>query len=139
MAQDGDELPDQADPQTYGIIGAAMEVHRQLGPGFLEPVYHDALAWEFSDRAIPFLPGLDLVIHYKGIPLRSRYRADFVCYQAVIVELKALRQLSGVEDAQIINYLKASNYRRGLLLNFGSPRLEYRRFINSRRHSADTE
>jgi GxxExxY protein len=110
--------PEQRDPQTRAIIGAAMEVHRQLGRGFLETVYHEALAVELAERAIPFSREAELPIHYKGNRLQCFYRADFACYDCVIVELKALSEFTGVERAQIINYLKAAGMERGLLINF---------------------
>ena len=123
--------PPVRDPQTYAILGAAMEVHRVLGPGFLEPVYADALTLELSERDIPFAREVVLPISYKGRPLAARYRADFVCYDRVVVELKALRACTSVEDAQVINYLKASGLDRALLVNFGARRLEYHRFTGA--------
>jgi GxxExxY protein len=122
---------DSRDWQTHAIIGAAMEVHRELGPGFLEAVYQQALAIEFSARAIPFASEVELPVYYKGKRLDCTYRADFVCYHEVIVELKALKAITGVEEAQVLNYLKATGLGRGLLLNFGSPRLEFKRFVFS--------
>jgi GxxExxY protein len=119
---------DARDPETYAIIGAAMEVHRQLGPGFLEAAYREALKLEFSHRGIPFRAEVPLQIFYKGTPLRTRYKADFICYDKVLVEVKAMRNLTAVELAQVLNYLKAGGLHRALLLNFGSPALEYRRF-----------
>lgn len=120
---------DSRDPQTHAIIGAGMEVHRQLGPGFLEAVYQEALTVELTDRGIPFRRELELPVHYKGRRLPCGYRADFVCYESVIVELKALNVLGGIEEAQLLNYLKATFLERGLLLNFGRPSLEFKRFI----------
>ncbi len=117
------------DPQTYAIIGAAMEVHRELGHGFLEAVYRDALILEFSRRDIPFDKEVTLPIHYKGALLPTHYRADFVCFSQVIVEIKTLASLSTVEDAQVLNYLKATGMQRGLLLNFGAPSLQYKRLV----------
>ncbi len=120
------------DPRTYRIIGAAMEVHRHLGCGFLEPVYQAALMTEFSSRGIPFNPEVKLPVFYKEIRLNTPYKVDFICFDEIIVELKALRNLSGTEEAQVLNYLKASDNEIGLLLNFGTRSLEYRRFIFSR-------
>ena len=124
------------DPQTYAIIGVAMEVHRVLGCGFLEPVYQEAFAKEFLLRGIPFRRELELPITYKGDLLAVKYKPDFICYDAVIVELKALDKLGGKEKAQVINYLKATRYERGLLLNFGTVRLEYERLILTARYSS---
>lgn len=121
--------PAGQDPQTYAIIGAAMEVHRVLGFSFLEPVYQAALELEFARFGIPYSREVNMPIHYKGNPLPVRYRADFVCYGEVLVELKAIGQLTGREEGQIINYLAASQLRRGVLLNFGSRSLEFMRFL----------
>jgi len=120
---------DSRDPQTRAIIGAAMEVHRQLGPGFLEAVYQEALTMELADQAIPFQREVELPVDYKGRRLPCKYGADFVCYESIIVELKALQALTGVEEAQLLNYLKATRLERGLLLNFGRPSLEFKRLI----------
>ncbi len=122
---------DLKDRQTHAIIGAAIEVHRQLGPRFLEAVYHQALAIEFSARAISFVQEAELPVYYKGELLACSYRADFVCYDEVIVELKALKAITGVEEAQVLNYLKATGFTRGLLLNFGRRSLEFKRLIFS--------
>ena len=120
----------QKDKRTYAIIGAAMEVHRTLGPGFLEGVYHEALSREFYEMGIPFEREKALSINYKGKHLVCSYKADFVCYTDIIVELKALAALSGVETAQVINYLKATGFHRGLILNFGAFALQTKRLLS---------
>lgn len=120
-----------SDPQTYAIIGAAMEVHRQLGHGFLESVYHEALSEEFGLRGIGYSHEVDIPVLYKGRALNCCFRADFVCFDAIILELKALADLTTREHSQVINYLKATRLQRGLLINFGAPRLDYKRFILS--------
>lgn len=120
---------DQRDPQTYAIIGAAMEVHSELGCGFLENVYHEALGHELRLRGIPHEREVDLPIHYKGARLTSRYRADLICYGSIVVELKAIRLLTSADEAQLLNYLKAADVERGLILNFGSTRLQTKRFV----------
>ena len=117
------------DERTYKIIGAAIEVHRELG--FLEAVYQEALEREFCNRGIPFKSQPMVLISYKGSPLRKSYQPDFICYDGVLVEIKAISSLSGTEEAQLINYLKASGLNVGLLLNFGSKSLEHRRFVHN--------
>jgi GxxExxY protein len=106
-----------------------MEVHRQLGPGFLEAAYQEALAIGLTDQGIPFQREQELPVDYQGRRLPCRYRADLVCYESIIVELKALQALTGSDEAQLLNYLKATRLERGLLLNFGRPSLEFRRLI----------
>ena len=119
----------KTDEQTYAIIGAAMEAHRELGFGFLEAVYQDALAVELGSRQIPFEREVTLPVFYKGQKLPSSYRADFICFDEVLVEIKALGRLTGVEEAQTINYLKITGLFRALLLNFGARSLEYKRLV----------
>lgn len=116
-----------SDPRTYAIIGAAMEVHSQLGCGFVEPVYQEALGIELARRAIPFESQQKFPVIYKGCRLDAFYKPDFVCYEEVVVELKALSRLSSSEESQVINYLKVTGLHTGLLLNFGSRSLEQRR------------
>jgi GxxExxY protein len=118
-----------SDPQTYAIIGAAMEVHRELGCGFLEAVYQDALEMELAARSIPFVREASVPVYYKNKPLPSIYRVDFMCYENIPVELKALNLMTGVEEAKMIHYLKATRHKIGLLINFGAPSLDWRRFI----------
>jgi GxxExxY protein len=130
----GSSVEKVRDPQTYEIIGAAMEVHGLLGCGFHEPVYQEALAREFTLRGIPFRREVELAILYKGEPLDVAYKPDFICYESVIVELKALEKISGKEQSQVINYLKATSVERALLFNFGTIHLEYHRLILGFKH-----
>jgi GxxExxY protein len=117
--------------EVYAIVGAAIEVHRTLGPGFLEPVYQEAMEIELRHREIPFEAQKPLSIAYKGHNLEKKFFADIVCYDQIVVELKALDQLGGREKAQIINYLKVAGMKVGLLINFGSKgKLEWIRFVN---------
>ena len=123
------KIVEERDPQTYAIIGATMEIHRQLGHGFLEAVYQEAAVIEFPLRQIPFQREVPLPIKYKNILLTTYYRADFVCFSEIIVEFKALSRLSTVEEAQLLNYLKATGLKRGLLINFGASSLQYKRLV----------
>lgn len=123
------KIVEERDPQTYAIIGAAMEIHRQLGHGFLEAVYQEAAVIEFPLKQIPFEREAPLPIKYKDVLLPTRYRADFVCFSEIIVEFKALSRLSSVEEAQLLNYLKATGLKRGLLINFGTSSLQYKRLV----------
>ncbi len=122
-------IPNQRDPKTYAIIGAAMEVHRTLGPGFLEAVYQEALYLELNAHNVPTEREVEFRVHYKRQVLNTTYRADFVRYGDVIVETKAVQQLLPVHSAQLINYLKATGLHTGLLLNFQSESLEYKRYV----------
>ena len=117
--------------EVFTIVGAAIEVHRVLGSGFLEAVYQEALQLELEDRKVPFAPQQLLTIQYKNRRLNNRYLVDVVCYGEILVELKALDRLTSKEEAQILNYLKASSGTRvALLINFGSLRkLEWKRFV----------
>jgi GxxExxY protein len=119
----------EKDRETFAIIGAAMEVHRELGRGFLELVYQTALALEFQERTIPFKAEVALPIRYKGKLLTCGYRADFVCFENIIIETKAISKLTGADEAQLINELKATGLHRGLLLNFGAASLEHKRLV----------
>ncbi|MEQ1557182.1 MAG: GxxExxY protein [Gallionella sp.] len=119
----------ERDIQTYRVIGAAMAVHRELGCGFLEAVYQDALKVEFNSLGIPFLCEVALPIHYREQLLTTTYRADFICYGSLIVELKATAKLTTHDEAQLLNYLKATRIKIGLLLNFGARSLEQKRMI----------
>ena len=115
------------DQKTYAIIGAAMEVHKELGCGFLEAVYQEGLEREFTIEQIPFKAQPIIQIRYKGQPLNKTYQPDFVCYEEILVEIKAISGLTGLEEAQLINYLKAADLKIGLLLNFGAKSLEHKR------------
>jgi GxxExxY protein len=117
--------------EVYAIVGAAIEVHRELGCGFLEGVYQEAMEIELADRSISHTPQQPLNVRYKGRTLRKKYCADFVCFGKIVVEIKALDALSGTEEAQIINYLHATGYRVGILINFGADgKLEWKRYVN---------
>jgi GxxExxY protein len=116
------------DPETYAIIGAAMEVHRELGPGFLEAVYQDAFEKELSARTIAFDREVAIPVYYKSELLNARYRVDFVV-GSCLVELKSQSKTGDGETAQILNYLKATGLKKALLLNFGRGVLEYHRFV----------
>jgi len=115
--------------ECYRIIGACMAVHRELGHGFLEPVYQEALAIELDYQGIPFVREQGLNIKYRGIELNKIYKADFVCYNGIIVELKAISELSNDHIAQLINYLKATNLKVGLLINYGTSSLQHKRLV----------
>lgn len=118
--------------ETYSIIGAAMEVHKTLGCGFLEAVYQEALEIEFKNQQIPYNREVSLNICYKDEILKKHYLADFVCFDKIIIELKALVDLSTENEAQVLNYLKATRLHVGLLLNFGAKSLQYRRIITEK-------
>ena len=116
--------------EVYAVVGAAIEVQKVLGLGFLEPVYQEAMEIELKLRSVPFQAQVPLVVLYKGQELTRQYIADLVCYGQIIVELKALERLSGREEAQLLNYLKATSFPVGLLINFGgSTKLESKRFV----------
>ena len=117
--------------EAYSIIGAAMEVHKELKNGFLEPVYQEALAKEFAIQNIPSEKESLINIYYKGEKLEKYYKADFICYNEIIIELKALNDLTSEHESQLINYLKATNKKLGILINFGKPSLQYKRIINN--------
>ena len=116
--------------ESYAITGAVFGVYNELGPGFLESVYQEALEREFVKRGIPYEREKELTIYYKGEALQQTYRADFVCYENIIVELKAVSELVDSHRSQVYNYLKVTGCRLGLLLNFGhNERLEYERIV----------
>jgi len=121
---------EEEDPRTYAIIGAAMDVHNELGPGLLEPPYQEAMEIELEQRRVPFEAQPMIRLFYKGRELKSYYKPDFICYGEVVVEIKAQKQLTESDEAQIINALKCTRKGVGLLINFGEPSLVYRRFVN---------
>jgi len=115
--------------EAFDIIGACMEVHRELGSGFLEAVYHEALLIELKNRNIPFETNVKLQIEFKGQTLNKVYIADIICFDKIIIELKAMDGLIPEHESQVINYLKATGFDLGLLVNFGTKSLQYKRLI----------
>lgn len=116
--------------ETYSIRGAVFEVYREMGCGFLEAVYQECLSKEFARQNIPFSAQIELTLAYKGEQLIQTYKPDFICFDKIIVELKAVKETASEHKAQILNYMKATNMRLGLLVNFGSyPQSQIERFI----------
>ena len=115
--------------KTYKIIGKCMEVHNNLGPGFLEVVYKDALEIEFTKAGIPFEREKEYEVNYQGIILKHKFYADFVVFDEIILEIKAVKEFSDAFYAQCINYLKVSDNKLALLINFGQLKLEQKRII----------
>lgn len=116
-------------PQAYAIMGCAMRVHATLGGGFLESAYGDALEIEFAKSDIPFVREDEITIVYQGHPLKTTYRADFTCFgRSFLVELKAVKEITGVEKAQVLHYMKATGIRFALLINFANEKLQYDAF-----------
>jgi len=120
--------------EVYRIVGAAMEVSNTLGCGFLEAVYQEVFGMEFSDVGIPFEAEKKIIITYKNRVLSKEYIADFVCFDRIIVEIKAIKKITEVEEAQIINYLRASKLPVGLIINFGGTKMEWKRYVNTGLH-----
>jgi len=119
--------------ESYTIIGACFEVYREKGCGFLEPVYQECMELELRLRGIPFIPQKPLSLEYKGTPLACKYEPDFMCYEKIILELKAVKELLDEHRAQLQNYLKATGFQLGLLVNFGHyPKIEIERIVNTR-------
>ena len=116
--------------EAYEIIGAAMEVHNTLGQGFLESVYQEALEIELRKRNIPFTSQTKIQILYKDVPMEHYFVADFVCYDTIIVELKSVSTILPEHEAQIINYLRATGFKLGILLNFNEESLFFKRYPN---------
>jgi len=125
--------------ESFAIIGACMAVHRELGHGFLEAIYQEALAIEFNLRNIPFVREKKLQVIYKDQILEKCYYADFICYDDIILELKATNSLEPIHEGQLINYLNATNHRVGLLINFGQPSLQQKRVLNKNIRKHDKE
>lgn len=119
--------------ESYRIIGAAMEVHRVLGCGFVEAIYQEALEKEFALRNIPFEREKELSVSYKGNTLSKSFKADFICYNKIILELKAVKEFADEHYAQIYNYLRASGMDLGILINFGTASIEYERVPASKK------
>lgn len=117
------------EPKSFKIIGAAMAVHRELKNGFLEPVYQDALELEFRMQGIPFERESEINIFYKGIKLNKTYRADFICFGDIVVELKAVKAIDNNHICQTLNYLKATHLKKAVLLNFGEESLKFKTLI----------
>ncbi|MCK4665474.1 GxxExxY protein [Candidatus Dependentiae bacterium] len=121
--------------ESYKIQGAIFEVYREMGCGFLESVYQECLDLELRNRNIPFSAQKDVKLTYKGELLQQNYKPDFICYDRIIVEIKAVKAIAPEHQAQLINYLKATGLKLGLLVNFGSyPKAKIERFINSEKH-----
>jgi len=118
--------------EAFKIIGACFEVYKEMGCGFLEPVYQECLEIEFEMQTLPFAPQQPLTLKFKGRPLKRTYEPDFICFDKIIVEIKAVAQLTDDHRAQVINYLNATGYQLGLLVNFGHyPKLEWERIVHS--------
>jgi len=116
--------------ESYRIMGACFEVYKEMGCGFLEAVYQECLEMEFAANDIPFVPQVELKLNYKGRPLKQVYIPDFICFDRIILEIKAVTELSDAHRAQVHNYLKATGYKLGLLVNFGHyPKVEYERIV----------
>jgi len=125
--------------EVYAVVGAAMEVYNELGAGFLEPVYQEALEIELTERGVPFEAQKELRIRYKGRLLKKTYQVDMIVFGKVIVELKALDHLTSREESQVLNYLNATGLEVGLLINFGAEgKLEWKRLVKSRNESANS-
>ncbi|CCK78348.1 GxxExxY protein [Desulfobacula toluolica] len=116
--------------ESFAIRGAVFEVYREMGSGFLEHVYQECLESELSSKGIPFVSQPELTLKYKGKQLRQTYKPDLICYETIIVELKAVKAIAPEHKAQVLNYLKATGLRLGLLINFGShPKVQIERLI----------
>jgi GxxExxY protein len=118
--------------ESFKIIGACFEVYNDMGCGFLEPVYQECLAIEHRYQSIPFVPHQQLRLFYRDEELKQKYIPDFICFEKIIVEIKAVSKLTDEHRAQVINYLNATGYQLGLLVNFGGhPKLEWERLVHT--------
>jgi GxxExxY protein len=116
--------------ESYLVMGACFEVYKQMGCGFLEPVYQECLEKELLIRAIPFRTQVELELRYKTEPLKQKYKPDFICYEKIILEIKSLKSLNDEHRAQVYNYLKATGFKLGLLVNFGhNQQVQYERIV----------
>lgn len=116
--------------EVYAIVGAAIQVYNELGSGFLEAVYQEAMELELGFRKVPFEPQKELCIYYRGTCLQKKYYADLLCFGSIIVELKVMREIGSGEEAQLLNYLNATRLRVGVIINFGDPgRLDWKRMV----------
>ncbi|MCF6297578.1 MAG: GxxExxY protein [Flavobacteriaceae bacterium] len=118
--------------EIYKIIGACMKVHSALGSGFLEAIYDEALKKEFTKSNIPFKSQVKLNVFYEGEQLKKYYKADFICYDKILLEIKSVSQIPVAFYAQVKNYLTATKMELGMLINFGESSLTYKRIINSK-------
>ncbi|NOY29755.1 MAG: GxxExxY protein [Planctomycetes bacterium] len=117
--------------ESYGIMGACFEVYKEMGCGFLEAVYQECLCLEFGLQGIPFQSQVGLRLSYKGDRLSQKYVPDFICHEKIVLEIKAVTKLDDIHRAQVHNYLKATGYKLGLLVNFGHhPQVEWERIVN---------
>jgi len=119
--------------ESYRIVGACFEVYKEKGNGFLEAVYQECLGIEFLNSSIPFEEKTQLRLNYKGRELKQTYEPDFICYDKIILEIKAVKKLTDEHRAQVINYLMSTGIKLGLLVNFGHfPRIEHERYVNEK-------
>ncbi len=119
--------------ESYAIIGGCFEVYKDKGCGFVEPVYQECLSIEFQHLDIPFVEQRELDLYYRERKLTHVYKPDFVCFDKIIIEIKAVQSLAAEHRAQVMNYLKATGFELGLLVNFGHfPKLEYERIVSTR-------
>ncbi len=116
--------------ESYRIMGAMFEVYKEMGCGFLEPVYQECVEFELADQKVPFVAQIQLELKYKHHQLKSKYIPDAICYDKIVLELKAVKQIIDQHRAQVHNYLKATGFRLGIIVNFGHyPKVEYERIV----------